>query len=405
MSQPNPIPTTAKQFAFEPYFAPAGKVDAEKGIIHDVVMCQVGEAKGHGMQLDQVFIDKIVELSWAAHGDSGMKCRFGHPTMCSPSLGTFIGRFYNFRVEGERALAELHLDEVARKAPQGNLYDWVLEMAEKNPSFFGASICFDILTYVDGDGNELVLDGEDDSPVGPVYPRPNAIYACDLVDDPAATDGLFSAKFNAQSFAVQVTTFLDQHPEVFSYVEKNPDVIQTFMARYKNYQLAKNPKSQQPMSTQLTAKAKAALARQKKFDIDAATTDGVNIRIVTTSDTPAVGDQVEVVNEDGTTSPAPEGTHVVNGGDLDGATIVTDANGVITEYMPFEPAQPDTPSGDAGTAALQKELAALKADVAELKKKPALPTVVGGGDNSSAHKGTDFSEKPWNKEARKLAGK
>jgi len=39
--------------------APSGEIDNEKGIIEGVSVCTVGEAKGHGVHLDNEFIQTV----------------------------------------------------------------------------------------------------------------------------------------------------------------------------------------------------------------------------------------------------------------------------------------------------------------------------------------------------------
>ena len=84
-----------------------GSIDREAGIIRGVSVCTEGEAKGHGVHLDSEFIQTVTDLGNAKK--QGLKARFGHPNMCSTALGTFIGRYKNFTVEGNKAKADLFL--------------------------------------------------------------------------------------------------------------------------------------------------------------------------------------------------------------------------------------------------------------------------------------------------------
>jgi hypothetical protein len=224
--------------------APSLKVDVETGTIKGVAIARVGEAKGHGVFLDQEFINEIVRLGNAkqnAKGEpSGIKVRFGHPNMCSTALGTFLGRAKNFYVEGEFARADLFLSRSAKDAPGGDLYNYVLQLAKTNPDMFGMSIVFEPgqSIKIGEDGIKIPeTDPEFDSIDGNVFTSINKLLAADVVDDPAATDeGIFSAKFGNESFAGMVTEFLDLHPHIYKIVHDNPSVMQEFMARYDEYQ-------------------------------------------------------------------------------------------------------------------------------------------------------------------------
>jgi hypothetical protein len=93
---------------------------------------------------------------------------------------------------------------------------------------FGASISFkrgdSTFETVTVDGKELKRE----------FATITDLYATDLVDDPAATDGLFEA-FQHEDLASQVTLFLDSHPELFSLIDKQPDLITEFIIKYQNY--------------------------------------------------------------------------------------------------------------------------------------------------------------------------
>jgi hypothetical protein len=84
-------------------------IDRESGIIKDVVLCQVGEAKGHDLFIDQDFINDVVKFG--NQNPAGVKARFGHPNICSTALGSYLGRFRTFRMVDDKAIADLHLDK------------------------------------------------------------------------------------------------------------------------------------------------------------------------------------------------------------------------------------------------------------------------------------------------------
>ena len=133
--------------------------------------------------------------------------------MCATALGTYLGRFKNYSYSGDKVNADLHLDETsARITPNGDLFSYVLDMAEKNPDMFGASIVFEIAESV------FLEEEMDGKKVEKEYFRLKELRATDIVDEPAATDGLFSAN----TFPGIATQFLDENPR-----DHGPDLFQT----------------------------------------------------------------------------------------------------------------------------------------------------------------------------------
>ncbi len=213
-------------------------IDRDKGIIKGVHICCEGEAKGHYINLDRDFIKDVTKLG--NEQQTGVKSRFGHPNMSSTTLGTFIGRFHNYRntyidrdgIKSLTSIADLHLDESSKKSPNGNLYDYTLELAETNPDMFGSSIAFieGATKYKKEKTGEKDDKGHDiykDKP----YVTINSLLATDLVDDGAATDRLYSSN----SFAERVTLYLDDNPEIYDILSNQPEIVDNFMNHYKTY--------------------------------------------------------------------------------------------------------------------------------------------------------------------------
>jgi hypothetical protein len=262
---------------------PQGAVDPSKGVISGVSVTTQGEALGHGVHLDESFIDAVVEQGNSKK--SGLKARFGHPNMCSTALGTFIGRFKNFskqtvtRNDGSeafRAVADLFMSNSAKETPNGNLYDYVFSMAKSESDMFGTSIVFtpgryykkqpdgskayqhsDGLRYTDESGRELTPE-ERATLSEELYTECDDLHACDTVDDPAANDGLFS-RFANETIAGQVTEFLDLNPQVWTAISGNPGILESlakyadkvdgFIERYRAYRQGQNT-GEQSMSNE-----------------------------------------------------------------------------------------------------------------------------------------------------------
>jgi hypothetical protein len=425
--------------------ATGAEPDAANGAIYGVNMCQVGPALGHGVHLEQEFINNVVELANAA--PDGLKCRFGHPGMCMESLGTFVGRFRNARVEGEKAVADLYLDSSAKISPNGNMYDYIIDMSTRNPDMMGPSIVFEAGRYYvytkdkrkayihrheseyeiwheyRDENNELIPSDEiDDTSL--IYASIVNLSACDIVDEPAATSGMFAQK----SFGVQIHSFLNAFPDAWKMLSTNAALRRFFEKElpaskefFRQYEALQAQKSAGPTGPQgkpgpqgiqhkpsitsqimYTEKAKAALKKlgKLKFDINATTTDGVDVVITTSSDTPAVGDAVSVVGADGSTSPAPSGTHVINGGDFDGYVLTID-NGVITEITAPE----TTPVEDSqvlSEAQPSAELAALRAEIVELRAQIKATGTAPVGDDHTHVAEDKFSGNEWNQKGQNM---
>jgi len=88
------------------------------------------------------------------------------------------------------------ISETASSSPMGNLGGYVLDLASEDPEAFGTSVVIQYTTIESEDVSEL-----------PVI-RVSKLYASDVVDEPAANEGLFSAN-NPGLFSREVKNMLD----------------------------------------------------------------------------------------------------------------------------------------------------------------------------------------------------
>ena len=202
------------------FSAPVASIDRNNGIIRGVTIAQVGPAKGHGGFVDKTFLLQLVEN--ASSKTAGIKARFGHPNMCSTALGTYLGRFKNYSYASDKVLADLYMDETSKNSPNGNLHSYILDMAENNPDMLGASIVFEIAESV------FLTEEMDGKKVKNEYFRLKELKATDIVDEPAATDGLFSAN----TFPGLATHFLDENPDILEIIFSKPDSVIEFFSNY-----------------------------------------------------------------------------------------------------------------------------------------------------------------------------
>lgn len=179
---------------------PVLSVDRDRHIIYGVSAAQAVEALGHDMLLDGKTIGQVVEHGNAAR--NGVKSRFTHPGLSSTGLGKYLGRLRNFRQEGDKALADLHLADSAFKTPDGDLGTYVMDMAEHDPDMFGMSMVIQgrrVWTLADGSEMDVEDFKEGRRPESATTEKPvirvKQLMAVDAVDEPAANrDGLFAAR-------------------------------------------------------------------------------------------------------------------------------------------------------------------------------------------------------------------
>lgn len=200
-----------------------GMFDA--GYIKNVSIITQGEALGHGMWIDDAFIDQVSDDLQA--NESGIKVRFTHPDMSGDGLAKGMGRAFYRKKKKDKVYADIHFWKSAHGGPDGDLAGYVLQRASEDPSSFGMSISF----QQDAEAQlEFVEEHSDGGAFG--SPDPNnldnlphvrlaKLRAADFVDEPAANpDGLFSVDETFKeaeqmlSFALGLTT--DQ-PETCSF--------------------------------------------------------------------------------------------------------------------------------------------------------------------------------------------
>ncbi|PQO46723.1 hypothetical protein [Blastopirellula marina] len=174
-------------FRISPLYSPVGRVDREANIIYGCKIIDAGRVNDdRPFLIDSGTLQQV--LNHAEDHANGLKCRFTHPNICSDGLGRYLGRWKNFRQNGNAIYADLHLAETSFNTPHGDLGGYVLDMAEEDPEAFGVSIA-----AVLADEMRAALETlGDDSPEAIPY-RLKALQAADVVGDPAATrGGLFS---------------------------------------------------------------------------------------------------------------------------------------------------------------------------------------------------------------------
>ena len=204
--------------------------DYSAGIIRGYAVASVGESTGHNEVLDHTTIDQIVDLGQAAV--NGIKSRFAHPNLSADGMGKQLGRAKNFRRDGDVARADLHFFKSARKAPQGDLGGFVMDLADEDPDVFGTSVVImrDLVYRLNEDGTPQLDD--DGNRLHPLI-RVKSLLASDVVDEPAANVGFFSRDLPDAPSRL-ATQFLDR---VFGGLDDNQLQIKVneFLTRYLSH--------------------------------------------------------------------------------------------------------------------------------------------------------------------------
>ncbi|WP_299153060.1 hypothetical protein [uncultured Christiangramia sp.] len=289
-------------------------VNRENDTISNIVVAQYGKNKNASF-FDEKFLNDLVNKG--NEQKQGVKSRFGHPNMCANSLGTYVGRYSNFRVEDKKVYADLKLDPISKKTEvEGKgikMYDYIMDMAESNSDMFGNSI------VIKGDEYENEIEGFEGMQTVKVL---HSLLASDLVDDPAATDQLFSVEAD---FGVIMTEFLDHNPQVFEIANDKPEIFMDFISRYEHYHNRKSiNKSNMSLLTKMKEAFGASKVETETFDIDLTLATGDMVTVVSENEEPQVGDAVQ----DAEGKPVEDGNHLLN----DGRTVVTEG-GNITEVL------------------------------------------------------------------------
>lgn len=160
-------------------------------VIEGVSIISIGEAKGHGLYVDETTLMQVKECAETYKG--GVKVNLDH----GAGIKDIVGFVNNFRIVGKQLLGDLNLLETSP------MRDYVLEISSKLPDTFGISIAFT------GPIREVE---------GLAFASCTELYSADLVQTPAANaTGLFS--FTAK----QVDSFSKQMPEDTATTEMPED--------------------------------------------------------------------------------------------------------------------------------------------------------------------------------------
>ena len=202
-------------------------VDRKNDIIKGFSVVIKGVVKDERGEFDEDELKNIVTMGNKTK--KGIKSRFGHPNMSVTALGTFLGRVKNFRLDKDIVRADLHIDPTAHKTPDGDLATYVMDLAKSDPDAFGTSmvIKWDPEFRVNKKGERL--KDENDNELPPLI-KVSQLWSVDVVDDPAANEGMFGNSFFSEDVMLSsnMTQFLNKFLD-------NPEAIDktiSFLQRY-----------------------------------------------------------------------------------------------------------------------------------------------------------------------------
>lgn len=161
-------------------------VDRENKIIRRYKVMSIGDAIGHGMTVDDTTLAQLEALG--NKSTTGVKTRVQHPNGKGDGFGRYLGKSTKFSREGDSVFADLHVDEIAFKSPDGNWGDYVLDLAERAPDAFGAS-------------PEVAHTKQLVGKSGASAMRIHDLLAIAIVDRPATNVGFFSEPEGAHAMA------------------------------------------------------------------------------------------------------------------------------------------------------------------------------------------------------------
>ncbi len=150
------------------------QIDRAAGVLRDVSVIAIGEAKGHGFSVDRVMLQQVFD---AISQRGSVPVRFVHPRGDADPLPMIVGQLRNVRLTASAVRGDIHLLATSEHRAR------ILEIAETMPGEMGLSI------ESPADAYEIVSEG------GRQLCRLRDVSAADLVGKPAANPrGLLNQK-------------------------------------------------------------------------------------------------------------------------------------------------------------------------------------------------------------------
>ena len=222
------------------------RVDRKANVIFGASLMQIGDlndAEVRPWTVDAKTLDQALSLS--SRSANGLKARFTHPNMSADGMGSYLGRWKNLRIDGSTLRGDLHIADAAFTSPQGDLGNYVMDLAESDPESFGVSLA----TKLDSADLQQFTTMNDSKPKSErsMWPmRFAAIKAGDVVDDPAATrGGMFSLDADLRELPAQATALLQTY-----FGDADPSVVRGRIAAFLDRYFASKGEQAMPDATE-----------------------------------------------------------------------------------------------------------------------------------------------------------
>jgi len=215
-------------------------IDREARTITDVLLIRAGEADGHGFNVEASFIEDMFKYIRKSMGGR-VQCNMGHRYDANFFQ---LGRFNGFKLseDGQECRASLTVYEAADKSPaMAGMADWFLDLAEEDAEAVMCSIKFEAGGYYQYDkkGTKVYLQSSwysgpvkqfEDKPVFVEFKR---LFSCDIVDQGALTDSLFSATGGPTSAARTFAEIVNA-PGFIEWMREHEDHFPQLQAYYQD---------------------------------------------------------------------------------------------------------------------------------------------------------------------------
>ncbi len=209
--------------------------DDGAGIVRGVAVITRGEALGHGVWIDREFLHQSADAINDA--GRGIKSRFTHPGLSGDGMGKYLGRVRNATVDGDVVRGDLHISPTAHETPDGNLAEYVMDLAEIEPDMFGLSIVFS--SDLESERDHTADNETSPDPANALnlpHARLYEIRAVDVVDEPAANpSGLFHRGDEIAGEADRLLSFalgLSDAAPTLKQFDIDPGRVAGFVARF-----------------------------------------------------------------------------------------------------------------------------------------------------------------------------
>ncbi len=163
-------------------------VDREAERIRGIVVMQKGDTSpldGRKQFVDDTTMQQFVSLANSANDKQ--RARFTHGGVGGTGgegLGSYLGRWSNARIDGDKVRWDLQLSPRSHDSPHGDIGKYTLDMSESDPDMLGASM----RAILDRPAMDREKRADGAMPI-----RLRSLHGADIVDTPALASGMFAA--------------------------------------------------------------------------------------------------------------------------------------------------------------------------------------------------------------------